>query len=157
MEKFYKEILIHFLTLPTCFCRISKDAGEQEPYCLLIIQRQLLLKDFKASCQTFNYISQLASLQKGVSTLLHKAFWEEEVSVKKPVRLHCKIIVELSNCSQKAEEQEDGQEPSPNYSVHCWGTEALMDPSWKSPHLLSVTNILQKWCVLGQNEGEFPL
>lgn len=80
MGKFYKEILIHFSPFPTSFHRISKDAEEQEPYCLLITQRQLLLKDFKASCQTFNSISVLALVPKGVSPFSHKVFQEGEVS-----------------------------------------------------------------------------
>lgn len=79
MGKFYKEILIHFLPLPTCFHRTSKEAQEQEPYCLLITQRQLLLKDFRASCQTFNYTSELASLPKGVSPFSQQVFQEGEV------------------------------------------------------------------------------
>lgn len=111
MGKFYKKILIHFLPIPTFFHRMFKDAGEQEPHCILIIERQLLPKDFKASCQTLNYISQLASLQKGVSPFSQEVFRKERF-------LHCKVIMELKNCSQKGEEQEDRQEPSPKLFEH---------------------------------------
>lgn len=148
MGKFYKEILISFLPLPTCFHRTSKDA-EQQPYCLLIIQRQLLLKDCKASCQTFNSISQWASLQKG-SVPFHTGLFRKK-RFQCPVRLHCKVILKMNNWAPRAEGQQDGQEPSPKHSEHGRGQ---MDPSWKSSHhqwnqLLDLTEMVRIWAKWG--------
>lgn len=103
------------------------------------------MKYFKTSCQTFNYLSQLALLPKGVSPFSQEVFQEGEV----PARQSHHGTEWLFSAGRQAEAI-----PKTPWALqgHRWippGTHptASSDHSW----------ILQKCCGLGQNEEEFPL